>query len=848
MVSTIFSCKPTRYLNENEYILKKVTIESDNKKIDTKELLKYNKQAPLRKTFSLFAFHARIYNIPNPKKDKKRFAKKQKKLDSINAKIFKKHDIKTGEINEKKIHYFQKYEKNLKRGDTIAAEVYYNNYLEYETKFRERKENITYRKDEMEKKDIFTWYEWIRSIGEKPPIYDTLMSKKSAEQFKLYLRNKGYYDAEVTYELVPKGKKLKRKKRVKLVYHITANEPIIIYDVVYKIKDKEIETLINQNKEELLIASGSLLDVAMLQDKRSKIASYLKKNGYYYFSKDYIQYSIDTIGRGEKAKLTVNIKQFTNKHGVTSNHKKFKFNNIYIFSDYNPNEALEFVGSYYDDTDTIIETFDGEDYYFILKNHLVIKPKAVVNELYIHQDSVYNYSNVKNTYNHLSKFRIYKLTNIQFTEVDTINNLLDCNIQLSPTNNISSTYEIVGTHSSGNVGAEANMRQSHKNIFRGGEIFEMKLRVALESQNILTRNDSTGFGFNTQEYGIEMKITFPRLLTPFKYEKFIRKNNPKTIMTTSFSYQDRPEYEKLKAGFNLDYYWKNNKYTSHVFTPIRFSSIRVRNMSDLFKEYITRTYISDSYEDHFITGTNYSIVFSNQEKHKTDYIYFKLNTSLAGNSAVGLMSVIGIDTIEGSYVVPYFNTLIAQFVKTDIDFRYYHDFSHGQLVASRIFIGAGLPYGNMKLLPFGEKYISGGTNSIRAWQVRSLGPGSYVRQADVNFPNQSADIKLEANIEYRFDLFWMLEGAFFIDAGNIWAINKYDNRKGALFQFDTFYNEIAVGTGFGVRLDISFFVLRLDIGLKVNDPSSPEDMRFIPTSRSYYFQDMAFNFGIGYPF
>ncbi len=791
-----------------------------------------------------YAFYARLYNIPNPKKDKKREEKYINRIIKINDRREKKYGKKTFKLIQKKEKYGEKLNKS-RRLELFEDSLKYYNKQEFYAQKIEGRNKVRIRKiDENKKKKLFTWYGWLRDLGEKPPIYDSIMAKKSSEQMVLYLRNKGYYNAQANFKI-----KKKRRKRAVLIYSIETRKPKIISEIIYDIQDKEIARLINNKGADFKIKQGTLLDIDILQKKRTEIADFLKDEGYYYFSKDYIKYSIDTIGKKENAKLTLSLKQFTNSKGQQTDHQKYTINNIYIFSDYNPNEALQYPRKYFLDIDTI-QPLDNKALFFVKKKHMIIKPKAIANELYIYKDSTYNFSKVKDTYNHLSKFRIYKLTNIQFEEDKIDKTLLNCNIQLSPSHNQGYVYEIVGTNSSGNIGAATNLKYFHKNIFRGGEILDMKLKVALESQNLFTKSsDSTeNFGFNTQEYGLEMKITFPRLLTPFKYERFIRKNNPRTVLTTAFTYQDRPEYKKLAANTNIDYYWKSNKYTSHVFTPIKFSSIRVSNMSDKFREYITNAYLQESYENHFVNGSLYNLIYSNQEKNKIDYIYLKFNATVAGNSLIGLMAVTGRDKIDSSYVMPYLGTLIAQFAKADIDFRYYHDFSEEHKFAGRLFAGAGLPYGNMKLLPFGEKYFSGGANGIRAWQVRSLGPGSYVIPENISLPNQSADIKLEANMEYRFKLFSVVESAWFIDAGNIWAINKYDNRKGALFKFDTFYKQIAVGTGFGIRLDISFFIIRLDLGIKVRDPSALEDMRFIPGNRKYYPQDFTYNFAIGYPF
>lgn len=846
-VSVLFSaCGPARYMEKDEHLLVKVKVKIEDKdarkNIDKKNLLKYNKQKPLRKTFG-YALYGRIYNIPNPKKDPKREKRKQekiqKKLDEKEAEFNK----KAARLLEEKIYNKKLYLHYLSLGDTALA-------LEHDSISKQKEQEFydynNKRADEVVIDSLFFWYEWVRGIGEKPPVYDSVQAKKSAEQFKLYLRNKGYYNATIT----PKTKKrLLRRKRVKLIYHVYPGNPVEIGEVEYIIKDTTIASLLNKS-DKMQIKVGENLDVEMLQKKRTEIAEYLKNNGYYYFSKEYINYRVDTIGRKNNAKLTLILSQFTDREGNTGDHPQFRIRDIYVFSDYSPNDALASPLHYFSDTIVAPYKFDDKTFYFVKKDRIVVKPQAIVNEIYIAKDSLYSFSVVKNTYNHLSKFQIYKLTNIQFSEVEgTDKNLLDCQIQLSPAKRQTYFFEIEGTNSSGNIGAATNIKHSHKNIFRGGEISELKLRVALESQNLLLKGtDSTSqFGFNTQEYGFEMKITFPRLLTPFKQENFIRKNNPKTILTSAFNYQDRPDYQKITVSTNFDYYWRSNKNTSHLLTPIKISSIRVPKMSDNFREYITETFLKDSYEDHFISGSSYNMVYTNQGIAKRNYVYIQLNGTLAGNSTIGLMALANADTIEGTYQIPYFNTLIAQFAKADIDFRFYQSLFFGHQVVLRTFAGVGLPYNNSKLLPFSEKYFAGGANGIRAWQVRSLGPGGYVRSAGVILPNQSADMKLEANFEYRLK-FGKPELAFFVDAGNIWAINKYDNRRDALFKFDTFLDQVAVGSGVGFRYDISFLVARLDLGVKIRDPAAPEEFRFIPGSRPYYLQDFTLNFGIGYPF
>ena len=847
-----YSCSPTKYLEENDYILTKVKIECDNKKIDTKKILKYNKQKPIRKAFGFFAFHSRVYNIPNPKKDAKRNIKKAKRLKKKNKKIVDNYSKKSEKLLTKKNIAKKELKIAKQKNDSINIEKYQLKFDNLSSEYAERSKNTAITLLGLKKEKVFTWYDWLRDIGEPPPIYDAEQTEKSKEQFKLYLRNKGYYDAEINTTYKPKVKKRKRKQKIKVIYTITTNEPLIINEIEYIIPDTVLKKIILNKENNLIFEENKQFDIEYLQERRKSISDFLKDVGYFYFTKDYIRYQIDTIGRGKNVKLIVNVKQFTDINNNKTNHKRYFINNINIFSDYNPSDALRFPVKYFENLNYFKKESAQDTFNFIYKNEIIIKPKFILNELYISPNSIYNFTNVKNTYAHLSKFQIYKLTNIQFKEIDTANNFLDCNIQLTPTKRHTPSFDIEGTVSSNNFGGQTSFGYTHKNLFHGGEVFDIRVWAALERQNSNSSEkdsllmDSLNF-FNIQEYGVELSITIPRLLSPFKQEKFIKKNNPKTVFSLAFSYQDRPEYNRISSTINLKYFWKNTKNFNHVLTPVRLSLIQVSRMSQEFKEWLDTVYIADSYEDHFIIGSNYGFTFSNQEKNKANYIFLALNTGIAGNFLSFIMAKTNQDTIEGSYVVPFLKTKIAQFAKADIDFRYYHNFNEDKQFASRFFVGIGYPYGNMNLLPFSEKYFSGGANSIRAWQVRSLGPGSYVKPKELSFPNQTADIKLEGNFEYRFNIISIFDGAIFVDVGNIWAINEHDNRENAKFEFDTFYKQIAVGTGFGIRLDINFFIIRFDIGIKLKDPSAPENQRWIPITPILK-ENYTINFGIGYPF
>ena len=294
------------------------------------------------------------------------------------------------------------------------------------------------------------------------------------------------------------------------------------------------------------------------------------------------------------------------------------------------------------------------------------------------------------------------------------------------------------------------------------------------------------------------------------------------------------------------YFWKSSKQVHHIFNPIAISSVKLKGMSLDFLKSFANPYIRESYTDHLISVTNYSYIFSNQKINKSrNYIYFRSNIESAGNILSTYSKLTNRKLTKDNYY-EIFNNRFAQYLKTDFDFRYNKYTANKNKIVYRLFFGIGYPYGNLKTLPFEKQFFAGGANSIRAWQVRTLGPGSY--KDTLQIPIQSSDIKLETNLEYRFKLFWVIQGALFIDAGNIWALNKIENRNEAMFKFNRFYKEIAVGSGAGLRFDFSFFIIRFDLGIKIYEPQEDLGKRLIITNRSYNSNDFQLNIGIGYPF
>lgn len=830
------SCSPTKYVPKGQYIVNNVKISTDNSDLKSSKFYNITQTTKLSKILGIYAFRARIYNIPNPKKDGKRGVLKDKKLKKKNDRKDAKFDKITNRLRIKRNKFFNRQERFDQKSDSVKYLKSLIKYNELKKKYEVRTQHAPELKYQNHKKEVWTVADFLRKIGQEPQILDTFLIDLSKKQYDIYLKNQGYFKSHVVTRIDTIN-----KSRVNIFYKIYSGDPLKIASISYNFPENQ-ELIDFFASQHLRLKVGKKIDISELENFRTKVANLYRNNGYYYFSSQLITYQIDTVGKYNNAELIVNFKEDVNPKV----YQKWYINNIFIFADYDPAMALENSKTYLNSIDTsIFFSDDFIDYYFLKKNQTVIKSKHILKELYLYPDSLYSISATQATYSHLSKYKIYKLTNIEFKETDdTSKNYLDCDIKLSPTKKTDIIYEIEATNTSLNNGVAANLSYTHKNLFHGGEILDLKLELAL--QRLKTLDTTSTSLFNTQEYSFNIKFTFPRLLIPFRSTKFIMQNNPKTMISTKFGYQNRPEYNKIEALLSWNYYMQISESSNFIFTPLQFSSIRVLYINPEYLELIIDANLFESYKDHFIFGSKFTYTFSNQGKPGNN-IFFQSNLSFAGNSLFAIMKYSNADTIDGAYNFPLFNTPFAQFVKTDFDFRYYINSLNQQQFVFRFFAGIGIPYGNSNLMPFGEKYFSGGANSIRAWQARTLGPGEY-NSPTLIYINQTADIKLETNIEYRFNIISILEGAVFIDAGNIWDIRSQNDDVQTVFFFNKFYKQFAVGTGIGLRLNASYFVFRTDLGLKIIDPSLTELHRVIPFERSFNIKDFSLNIAIGYPF
>ncbi len=681
---------------------------------------------------------------------------------------------------------------------------------------------------------------WLRRISEEPVIFDKELTRSSTEQLLQYLENKGYYNASVIDSV-----RYKRRNAI-VTYFVEYNTPYRIRDISYSFEDTSLRPYILPDTVNSLVHRGIRFDKDILQQERVRIETHLKENSFYRFSKEHIFYEAAVKPLDNAVELTMLVKEFTegmpDPHSKIRYHPKYKINKVYLYPNFSDaiTSGRRITPAY--------DTLQFRNLYFLITGKSNIKPNALANRNYIIPGSFYKLSDVNSTYRSLSSLSIVRFTNISFTETDTTRffsreRYLDGKIELTQKKLQTLQAELVGTNSSGDLGGRGNLLYSNFNLFRGAEVFNLRLTGAIES----LENQTNGEYPSMREIGAEISIVYPKFFSPFKLERFVKKFAPKTSLSVSYNFQSRPDFTRSVANGSFSYNWRGNKHLIHTVYPLELSYVQIyEGQSDeKFLDSIANTPLGYSFKDHVINSARYTLELNNQSVGKSkDFFFARLNIESAGNLLNVAHSNFGSGDSALLFGVPYFQYLLG-----DIDLRYYNVIDKQNKFVYRFFVGLGYPIGNSKTLPYEKKYFSGGPNSIRAWSTRDLGPGSdTTSNANSFFPNKNGDIKLEANIEYRFKLVWKLEAALFVDAGNVWEIRKNEEKPLAVFDWSRFYKEIAMGYGFGVRLDLSFFLIRLDVGIKMRDPSLPEGNRWFPGHDHFGMRDLHFKFGIGYPF
>ena len=683
---------------------------------------------------------------------------------------------------------------------------------------------------------------FLRRIGDAPVIYNEGEALRSQEEIMKAVRNMGYMAASVK-----RSTKIKKKK-IKLLYDVTVGEPYIIQSLKLDIHDTKIESLLRQDSVKSLLREGMIFDVNVLDAERQRITDKLLQNGYYKFNKDYIGYTADTVRNTYNVDLTLHLRAYrAHENDSAEAHKQYQINKINFITDYDvlQSSALSSIN--------INDSIHYKGFPIYYKDKLYLRPKVLTDNLRFASGDLYKEQDVQQTYSSFGRLSALKYTNIRFIETqvgDTAK--LNCYVMLTKSKHKSVAFEVEGTNSAGDLGAAASISFQNRNLFHGSETFMVKFRGAYEVISGLQAGYSNN---NYTEFGVETSINFPNFLFPFVSSDFKRRIRATTELGLQYNYQMRPEFLRTMASASWSYKWSQRLKIQHKIDLINIGFLYLPRISPKFREdYINKgqnDIFQYNYQDRLIINMGYSYHYNStggsivNNTISSDSYSVRFNFESAGNIMYALSKATNIRKNDnGEYAIlgiPY-----AQYVKGEFDFAKNIRIDHRNSLAFHAGVGVAVPYGNAKTIPFEKQYFSGGANSVRGWSVRDLGPGSFAGNGSLM--DQSGDIKLDASIEYRSKLFWKFQGALFIDAGNIWTIRDYANQPGGVFRFNRFYKQIAVAYGLGLRLDLDFFILRFDGGMKAINPAYETKKEHYPIINPKFSRDFAFHFAVGYPF
>lgn len=689
-------------------------------------------------------------------------------------------------------------------------------------------------------KDSTKWINKIlRKMGDAPRIYDARVAEETRMQILGAVQNKGYLGAQVYLE-----EKIK-KNRLDTYYRISSGKPYIISSIDYNVEDYVIRDLLMNDSIHSGLKVGERFDVNQLEEERNKITQFLLNRGYYRFNKDYITFQADTVNGTYRIDLTMNIglNNMPNS-SETSLHRQYSIRNVnYLMDvDYSPNNGVN------------LDTMSYGGINILYDKKLFLRPGVIDSHNRIVPGKLYSNRDVMSTYSSLSRLGILKYSNIRFVEhLENDSAYLDAFVSLSKNKNKMLSFQIEGTNSAGDLGAAASVTYTHRNLFKGSETFTIKVRGAYEAVTGLE-----GYANNNYtEYGVESSLDFPEFMFPFLTSDFKKRVNAKSEVSMKYNWQIRPEFERTLASAAWSYRWNSGRRANHRLDVLDINYIYMPYRSNTFIEYLNymdevNPLLRYSYEDLFIVRLGYTYTYNSagvttQQTAKKSSYSIRFNIEESGNLIYGFSKLIHKKPSDGeSFRMG--NISFAQYVKTDFDFAKNIMIDDRNSLVFHIATGVAIPYGNSKSLPFEKLYFSGGANSVRGWSVRSLGPGRYHgNSGSLDYVNHTGDIKLDLNVEYRTHLFWKLNGAAFIDAGNVWTLkSRYSDDTGQ-FAFNRFYKEIAVSYGLGVRFDLDFLILRFDGGMKAINPMESGADRF-PVIKPDFSRDFAFHFAVGYPF
>lgn len=670
---------------------------------------------------------------------------------------------------------------------------------------------------------------WLRNkVGEPPVLFSRVDREYNKKILQNYAENNGYFNVQTTSDSV------RRNKKASVTYTVLPKKKYMIRNVFFPEDSTDLAGNIRAISRRSLLKPNEGYSLDKIKEERIRIDSRLKEKGYYYFNADYLLIQADTTVASHQVDLFIKIKEETPDLAT----RQFRIKDIVVYPNYTiQNDSIK-------NTDTAVKYNDLT----IIDPENMFKPRIFDRALYFKKEDLYNRADHNLSLNRLVNMGTFKFVKNEFKVADTTGNYLNTYYYLTPFPKKSIRTELLAkTNSANYTGTELNVNWSNRNTFKGAELLTVSVFGGMEVQ-VSGQNN----GFNVYRVGTEANLVWPRIIAPFKFESssgFV----PRTKATLGYEFQERSKLYSLQTfKGSFGYLWKENERKEHQLSVTEITYTSPQNVTPLYQDQIAiNPSLERIIEKQLIFGPTYSYTYTNtMQRRRKNTFYYKGTADFSGN-ITGLLT--GAD-VKNNKQVEVFSVPFSQFIKVENEFRHYLKLGKESQLASRLIVGAGFAYGNSEEMPFIKQFFIGGTNSIRAFRARSIGPGTYDTAANAGafLPDESGDLKIEFSTEYRAQLYNFIKGAVFIDAGNIWLMNENPNKPGATFSGD-FLNELAVGAGVGLRFDFSFLVLRTDFAFPVRKPYLPDGQRWVLGdvnfgSGSWRKENLIFNLAIGYPF
>lgn len=645
-------------------------------------------------------------------------------------------------------------------------------------------------------------------LGEEPVVWSAEKTAATASALRQALVSQGYLRAEVMADTLRRGRKMH------VAYLLTPGDAYRVKNLARAISDTTVARALQQSSSQSLLSPGMRFNVETLDAERRRITDELTNKGWFRFHKEYISYQADTLAGEPLLNLTLRLALYQQRGKADTLHPQFTVRHI-AYQGYTADEPIR------------------------------LRPAVLGESTHILSRQPYSAALVRDTYNHFGRLQAVKSTHIDFQPVGETDSL-DCLVRLQTHKPSTISFQPEGTNTAGDLGAAATLAYQNRNLFRGSELFSIQLRGAYEAIKGLEGYKNQNF----VEWSAEASLQFPRILAPFISRRALQRMSATSQVSLLYDLQNRPEFHRRLLSASWRYRWNTpsgrHRYQvdlldlNYVFMPWISDTFRKNYLSDNLTHNAILRY---NYEDLFIMKAGFGYTYNHGP------LALKTNIETAGNTlALGSRLFHGDKDAQGHRRIV--NIAFAQYVKADIDITRSLTLDVGNTLVFHFGLGIAYPYGNSTVLPFEKRYFSGGANSVRGWSVRSLGPGKYKeRDGRINFINQTGDMKLDINAEWRTRLFWKLGAALFIDAGNIWTLRNYQDQPGGQFTLKDFPSQIAVGYGVGLRLNFDYFILRFDLGMKAVNPAYETDnAQHYPLLHPRFSKDHAFHFAVGLPF